>query len=44
VKREDLLKLLAPLGEKERAIFAPFGLTTSPAELQRPITLDVDEG
>lgn len=44
VKREDLLKLLAPLGEKERAIFAPFGLTTLPADLQRPITLDVDEG
>lgn len=42
VKREDLVKSLAPLGEKERAIFAPFGFGPPPAEPQRPITLDVE--
>ncbi|MGH7285699.1 MAG: hypothetical protein ACRELY_29625 [Polyangiaceae bacterium] len=42
VKREDLMRLLAPLGEKERAIFAPFGFGPVPAELARPITLDVE--
>lgn len=43
VKRDDLTKILAPLGEKERAIFSPFGLGPALSEPPRPITLDVED-